>query len=198
MVTRRSFIHSSLASALAAGSAAPALAGLAGADRASRSLSAFIVDASLAASRELAVLAEHAGAPLRVIDSDPGRLWMHEIEPRWRLGPEPLAGFTSGATLFCLQVLARQYGLDVVYRIAHARRGESWEHAYHGPASLRIWADGFEASGASWPALAIAMAIHCPGGGAREPVELIDLAAGDSAAALPIGFSWLIAPKQRG
>jgi hypothetical protein len=55
---------------------------------------------------------------LHIFAGDPGRLWMYTIEPALRTGSVSLAGFTSAATLFCLQYLSRDYGLELA-----ARRG---------------------------------------------------------------------------
>ena len=65
----------------------------------------------------------------------PGRdvaaLWMNEIEPRLRLGPVAIAGLTGAATLFCLDLLARDYGAHVVQRNAAEPDAVSWMIATH-------------------------------------------------------------------
>jgi hypothetical protein len=78
-----------------------------------------LVDRGLATSA--AVAADAATAGHRVLDftSDIASLWMSELEPRLRLGPLAMAGHTSAATLFCVELLARDYGARALERIAH-------------------------------------------------------------------------------
>jgi hypothetical protein len=73
--------------------------------------SIWIVDTRLAGAAETATAVSAGAFPLLRFDSDPGSLWMREIEPALRAGPTRIAGFTSAPTLFCLQYLARDYGL---------------------------------------------------------------------------------------
>jgi hypothetical protein len=116
MVDRRRFMQSSLAfyAALAAweasGSSRRAAAPIG-------SASIVLVDRYLAGSTGFA-----ADARLRDLDTlefagDVGGLWMREIEPRLRAGPVTIAGYTSAATLFCLDLLARDYGARTVERV---------------------------------------------------------------------------------
>ena len=39
---------------------------------------------------------------------------MHELEPRLRTDPTTIAGYTSAATWFCLDLLARDFGARTV------------------------------------------------------------------------------------
>ena len=56
---------------------------------------------------------------------DAAALWMREIEPRLRAGPVVIAGCTSAATLFCLDLMARDYGARTVRRSGTAH-GVTW------------------------------------------------------------------------
>jgi hypothetical protein len=78
-----------------------------------------LIDRDLATSA--AVAAEAVSAGHRVLDfaSDPAPSWMNEIEPGLRAGPLAMAGHTSAATLFCLELLAGDYGARALQRIAH-------------------------------------------------------------------------------
>ena len=75
-----------------------------------------IVDRALPEASAFAAEAIAAGHDTRLFDRDVAALWMNEIEPRLRLGPVAIAGFTSAATLFCIDLLARDYGAHVVRR----------------------------------------------------------------------------------
>jgi len=74
-----------------------------------------LVDRDLDASTAAEVAA--TGYPVFGFRNDVARVWMNEIEPRLRAGPLGMAGYTSAATLFCLELLARDYGARAVVRI---------------------------------------------------------------------------------
>jgi hypothetical protein len=180
MVSRRGFLERTLAvSAAAASVNGSVLAAVIQGppDSGSRStaleltgLRAFVVDAELSAGREFGTVAARAGLPVRVIRSDPGGFWMHELEPAWRRAPSAIAGFTSAPTLFCLQMLARTYGLDLVHC------------APHGPVTPD--------ADMAWIETAV--------GTCRAPPALVPIDPGETRAdASAIGFSWLIAKRRR-
>jgi hypothetical protein len=50
-------------------------------------------------------------------EGDVAGLWMRELEPRLRAGPVAMAGYTGAATLFCLDLLARDYGARTLFRV---------------------------------------------------------------------------------
>jgi hypothetical protein len=81
-----------------------------------------VFDRRLVGSEVFAADAAASGyAPLG-FDSDVAALWMTEIEPRLRVGPVAFAGFTSTATLFCLELLARDFGARALRRIEQPSR----------------------------------------------------------------------------
>jgi hypothetical protein len=123
---------------------------------------------------------------------DLGPLWINELEPQLKRERIALAGFTNAATLFCLELLARDYGVGVVYRIEHQiNRGGTVRHRLIGPQSLAHWEQTLAQAGPLWPAVAADVAITCPPGLAASP----DI----GAAATPVldrqssGFSWVMA-----
>ena len=75
-----------------------------------------VVDRQLAGSA--AFLAERRSRGLATLEftGDVAGLWMRELEPRLRLGPVVIEGYTSAATEFCLDFLARDYGARTVHR----------------------------------------------------------------------------------
>jgi len=76
-----------------------------------------VYDRRLLGSDAFAADAAASGYSPLGFDSDIAALWMHEIEPRLRVPPLAIAGFTSSATLFCLELLARDYGAQALRRI---------------------------------------------------------------------------------
>lgn len=63
------------------------------------------------------------GLEPRAIDGDVTRLWFEELHPRWTVEPAPLAGLTARGALFCLERLAWDHGMRVVY---HGRHAAPW------------------------------------------------------------------------
>jgi hypothetical protein len=124
MIDRRTFVQSSLAlaatltgwRATAGQSPANATAGGASENRSVPAFSVALVDRRLAGSSAFAARARAGGAEAFEFASDAAGLWMHELEPRLRAGSVAIAGYTSAATLFCLDLLARDYGARIVER----------------------------------------------------------------------------------
>jgi hypothetical protein len=122
MVDRRFFITSTIAfaTALAAGKEAE------GRSRASTPADAAalapgepavaLVDRSLGGSAAFAAAARARGLRTLEFMGDAAAVWMRELEPRLRLGPIAIAGYTSAATWFCLDLLARDFGARTAQR----------------------------------------------------------------------------------
>jgi hypothetical protein len=115
MTDRRSFIKAACVAAFAG--TAPAAIAAAVPPRHPLDAALAIVDRGLAGGSAYA--ASVASARVRDFDSDVGPLWMNEIEPRLRAGNVAIAGYTSAATLFCLELMARDYGAGVTRQSAH-------------------------------------------------------------------------------
>jgi hypothetical protein len=69
-----------------------------------------VVDRGVAGSAAFAAAVRARGLPLFEFASDVAQVWMHELEPRLRARPLEILGFSSPATSFCLELLARDYG----------------------------------------------------------------------------------------
>jgi hypothetical protein len=135
------------------------------------------------------------GAATRAVGIDLGSLWMHEIEPQWKNRPAAIAGLTSGPHLFCLELLARDYGMGPVYRVRHEiGASDQCGHIVAGPPVLSSWTNQLTATGRDWARCAAALALDCPG--ALRPSRDLDLV--DLASCSALGdrslFSWVIAP----
>ena len=73
----------------------------------------WLIDDELPEALTVAAEVKPAAAVVHAFSSDPGRIWMRELAPRLRRKPVALGGYTSAATLFCLQYLARDHGLGL-------------------------------------------------------------------------------------
>ncbi|MGB6450429.1 MAG: hypothetical protein WBE92_06735 [Steroidobacteraceae bacterium] len=78
--------------------------------------------------------ARRLGLAVRGLKGDVTDLWFTELHPLWKRQARPIAGLTAYAALFCLERLAWDHGMRVVYHGEHARlaSGEV-EHVLHGP-----------------------------------------------------------------
>ena len=75
-----------------------------------------IFDHRFPASREFAAEMEKLGAPVCGIHGDITDLWFHDLYHRWKQSPAPIAGMTAHGPLFCLERLAWDHGMRVLYR----------------------------------------------------------------------------------
>src|SRR5690349_1637334 len=109
MVDRRSFITSTVAFATAVavesvtqaryGASTPPDAAPASAEPAIA-----LVDRSLGGSAAFAAAARARGLGTLEFAGDVAAVWMRDLEPRLREGPVAIAGYTSAATWFCIDL----------------------------------------------------------------------------------------------
>ena len=202
MPNRREFIHTGLAvSALTASylHGPVALARPANpTTKPSASLFKVIYDRSFDAGRSFGAEAARRGAPVQATGSDIGSVWMNVIEPELETRPAAIAGLTAGAPLFCLELLASDYGMRLVYRIEHRPiDGDRYRHSVTGHTALSSWADELAAAGTQWSASAAGLALTHPEGlRPLTDISLLDLAEQAKGAGQPL-YSWLIEPAAR-
>jgi hypothetical protein len=152
MLNRRGFIEAGLAagvaSALGAISAARRADSAPGAVRLAPYVAVF--DARFAQSREFGHALGRFGVTPRSIEGDVTELWYHELHPRWQQGPAAIAGLTTYGPLFCLEQLAWDHRLRVIYRGTHTPLTDGRvEHRLSG--AMRSFSVGPSPSLAHWP-----------------------------------------------
>ncbi|MEZ5894529.1 MAG: hypothetical protein R3C58_15455 [Parvularculaceae bacterium] len=76
----------------------------------------FLVDSSIGDAEEAAEIASRAGASVARYRGDIGAPWLDRLEPTWRAHPHAVAGITYAGAFFCLEQLARSYGLVCTFR----------------------------------------------------------------------------------
>lgn len=196
MTTRRTFIQ------IAAGSALPVSVSLragsipAGAGAPRRELGAIVIDPGHAAARTFGERFSAQGSKvLSVREGDVTAPWLNAIRPLWSSQRAAVAGLTTPAALFCLEQLAWQHGLRVVFHAEHILRpdGRLDHQVQRDPQMARLTASNLQRAGARWPLrLAEAMAARGASSGRRPGPSLAALQP-----ALPEGAtlltSWIIA-----
>jgi len=158
-LSRRQLIRTGLAGSLTA-----ALAVWVGPERAVARqprvpLHAVLLDERFPEALLLGAGARRHGLSTRNLQADVTDVWYGELYPLWKERAVPVAGLTTYAALFCLEQLAWDHRMRVVYRGAHIRRAEGQlEHALAGPRAL---VDAIRsAPSRGWPAeLAAAIAL---------------------------------------
>jgi hypothetical protein len=121
VASRRQVVKAGLAAIAASGSP-----GVAGAAVPEPVVFRAIYDDRFAQARAFARMASRREWPVRPIRGDVTRLWYEELDPRWKEGPAAIAGFTVPASLFCLDMLARDRGMRLLARTDLPGDGLVW------------------------------------------------------------------------
>jgi hypothetical protein len=135
------------------------------------------------------------GAAVQPVGSDVGSAWINVIEPGLKASPSVIAGLTCGAPLFCLELLARDYGLRVVYRVEHVHsRGERVSHVITGSRKAADWSARLAGAGDHWHAVAAEMMTsHADDPQPDTGIALLDLGGRPNGTSQSL-FSWMLAP----
>ena len=142
--------------------------------------------AERAAARGLAVLS---------MDGDVTPIWYHDLYHRWRQAPAAIAGLTAHGALFCLERLAWDHRLRVVYRGEHSAAPGGVVHRLDGPAPMLSAAAA--ATDSAWCAALADVVAECPlERSERRTSWRMTRHAAFAPAAEPL-FSWVIAPVMR-
>ena len=80
-----------------------------------RALDMVVFDQRFHKAREFAQQGREAGLDCTAIEGDITHLYFHHLSLRWNRGPTTLAGLSTKASLFCLEMLARDRGMRPVY-----------------------------------------------------------------------------------
>ena len=96
-----------------------------------------VFDERFAECRAFAAELNSAGVLTSAIRGDVARLWYHDLRVQLSKKPAPLAGLTDRPAVFCLEELARDVGMRVIFRADHImEQNGHTQHSAVGPASL--------------------------------------------------------------
>lgn len=198
MANRREFLQAgltALAVPLAARSVlSPSLAAWA-AESSATPLYKVVFDERFAACRAFAGEAKRLGAPVHGIRGDMTSLWFDDLYARWKQGPAAIAGLTAHGALFCLERLAWDHRMRVVFRGEHAYGPDGrLEHVLSAPPGVLRQAGGLGESGPEWASRIAGVVVRFPA--KRERAETLNISTewakkADDPEHL---VSWVIAP----
>jgi hypothetical protein len=156
-----------------------------------------LYDTRFPASVAFARRASARGLAVQAMHGDVTSFWYDDLYHRWRKEPAAIAGLTAHGALFCLERLAWEQRMRVVFRGEHSLAGEGCvAHRFEGPAELLPAAARATASAAWADALADVVAAYPLGRPARDSSSSLT----EGARTLPGSetlFSWVIAPLVR-
>jgi hypothetical protein len=177
MTSRREFLQATLAA-----SAVPVATGVFGADQApgSESLAlkptpptlrfhTAVFDHRFPDSVAFAEAMKRLGVAVHGITGDMTDLWSRDLYPLWRTAPVPVAGLTAHGALFCLERLAWDHGMRVVFRAEHQYRPDGGiDHLVCAQESVLPNVGGLATAGSQWSAHIAALIGGCAHGGRLE------------------------------
>jgi hypothetical protein len=138
MATRRDFVSSTVAALLGAGGARASQPTSARLTSPVSHIDTAIVDSCFHECRHFAETMYRGGVPIRSFKRDVTQLWFTELHPSWQSSQSTVAGLTSYGTLFCLERLAWDHGMRIVYRAKHARSPRGTIHEFSGNADSLV------------------------------------------------------------
>jgi len=198
MASRREFLKTAVAV-----SAIPIVAGatIGPAEAAARSralpLCKVIFDEQFPESRAFADRARELYLPVHGIRADITALWFNDLHARWQAGPAAIAGLTAPSALFCLERLAWDHGMRVVFHAEHRYLSRDIvQHAvFNGDEVLQP--NDLDADAAHWPDRVAELVARYPSERRRSAgataVGLARTADGNSMTLV----SWIIAPIKK-
>lgn len=197
MASRREFLQigvAALALPISARGISPAIAGLAG-EPARVPLYKVVFDERFPASRKFADEAKNLGVAVQGMKGDITDFWYHDLYTRWKQGPVAIAGLTAHGPIFCLERLAWDQRMRVVFRADHRYREDGTiEHALSGPESMLHEAASLRNEGTNWTSRMAALVTRCPSIRPQGSQTNIVASTGKHADDPDHLISWVIAP----
>lgn len=202
MTNRREVLQMGLGVTLLPLDAATAWAVPAGTAREEKAIPLYkaLYDMRFPASRVFGERMTVRGVPVAALTTgDMTSLWFDDLHHQWKKGPMAISGLTARGPLFCLEQLAWEHGMRVVFRARHSLTNEgSILHEIEGTdaaveAAKRVAVDEWWAAG-----FGDVIGYYAHTNGKQVSAQA---ATARSAVALPEEealFSWVIAPVVRG
>lgn len=197
MASRREFLQigvAALALPISARGISPAIFGLAG-EPARVPLYKIVFDERFPSSRRFAGEAKSLGAAVHGMKGDITDFWFNDLYARWKRGPAAIAGLTAHGPIFCLERIAWDQRMRVVFRADHRYREDGTiEHALSGPESMLDEAASLHKDGPDWASRMANLVTRCPASRSQSSQTNIVASTGTHADDPDHLISWVIAP----
>ena len=159
-----------------------------------------VSDVRFAPGAAFGLEAERLGARLVRIQGDITDFWFNDLSVRWKESPVPIAGLTAHGPIFCLERLAWDHGLRVVFRGEHRVLGSGHlAHSISGPPATVVRSRSLALEGRRWTSCIAGLVTACETHAETLSAEMIMAPANGAPDSLPEPLvSWVIAPITRG
>jgi hypothetical protein len=138
------------------------------------------------------------GVATHGIRGDMTDLWYRELYPQWQKAPVPIAGLTGHGPLFCLERLAWDHGMRVMFRGEHQYRTDGCvEHVVSAHEAVLRHTAGLAAAGSNWSAQLAGLVSTCGQGRLETSAAIVTHLGESSQADQETLFSWVIGPVVR-
>ena len=168
MASRREFLQVGIAALALPISAHAALSPAADAPEKTAPVSPLykvVFDERFPASVAFGTEARRLGLPTHSIRGDITDLWFHDLDAQWKRKPVAVAGLTAQGALFCLERLAWDHGMRVVFRGDHLYLGDgAIEHVLTGSERVVRQAASLRDDGDGWAARVAGLVARVPEG----------------------------------
>ena len=156
-----------------------------------------IYDTDYASAVEFAAQMRRRGVVVHAIERDITSVWFNDLALQWRQRPVAIAGLTAPAALFCLEQLAWDHRMRVVFRATHALASDGTvEHRVRAPQALLPRVADTLGHSPGWGASMAELAVHCGQDQTRGSGDVTAATRGGDRHGLPL-VSWVIAPVDR-
>ncbi len=138
------------------------------------------------------------GVACHGISGDMTDLWYRELYPQWQKSPVPIAGLTAHGPLFCLERLAWDHGMRVMFRAEHQYRADGCiEHVVSAHEAVLRDAAGLATAGSNWSAHLAGLVSTCGQGRLETSPAIVTRLVESAHADRETLFSWVIGPVVR-
>lgn len=199
MTSRREFLHLGAAALVVPASARlglPIVPSYWSAQTAPMSFYKVVFDARFSACRDFADAAQHLGLPIQAIRGDVTDLWFDDLYTCWKKGPAAIAGMTQKGALFCLNLLAADQRMRLMYLGEHARQADGHvDHVFAGPPEVLRRAATMGKGYPDWSDRVANLMSRFPANAAEVTPLIVAPLAGHVDAPEHL-VSWVIAPRR--
>ena len=204
MPSRREFLQAGLAASMLPRTipeshSVPAASETSAAMPGAHSIYKVISDIRFPQSVAFGLEAQRLGAQLVRISGDITDIWFNDLSVRWKEQPVAIAGLTAHGPVFCLERLAWDHGMRVVFRGEHRVLDHGRiEHSMSGPQPTIARARSLALDGPQWGTRVAHVVTACQAwhGVSESAIMTTPSNHGADEAVEPL-VSWVIAPVSR-